>query len=467
MMYFLVMIALLLAGVLIVSASDRKLSRQVGILFSSIALAIALVMLVEYLHGGTVTYSEAIPYISSFGIYIQFYANQFSIPLSLLAGIVTLAALIGGNPMREKEKATTALALLFEASAIGLFASGNLFLFFIFWDVGVIAAFFMISYLGSGNNHASSKTYLFYSILASALLLFGILLIYFYMPVRSFSIQAIEAGSALIPPSIQTAVFALLFVAFMIKMPVFPFHSWMQSAYSDASTQGSMLIGGVLSKFGAYGLLLLFLMLPIAKVYAPYVIIIAIISAFYAAFNMLKKDDMKRMVAYASMVESALILAGISAIGIFGEEGAIYGMVAYGLGIALLFLSVGSIEFMFGSKSTKVLRGVVRDAASTAYAFLFGIFAATGVPLTGAFIADLLIFIGTERSFGLVGLIPLFSIVIVGAYLYYAAEISIFDTKKGMDMVRYESGHWNPAYALLVFAIIAIGLVPYFILGFR
>ncbi len=467
MIFFPAIILVLFLGILSVLLLDKRFSRPAATLFSAIALAIIIIMFVYYLSGRTANYSETVQYISAFGISLQFFANGFSVPLSLLAGIVGLAAIIGGNPLQEKGKVANSLVLLFEATAIGLFASGNLFLFFIFWDIGVIAAFFMISYLGDGNHLNSAKIYLLYSLLASALLLFGILMIYFYTPIRSFSISIIEANAQMIPLGVQEVIFVSLLIAFMIKMPVFPFHSWMQSAYSDASTQGSMLIAGLLSKFGAYGILLLFLMLPVARTYAPYILIIAIASAFYAALNGIRKDDLKRMAAFTSMAESAVILTGIAAFSIFGLDGAVYGMLAFGLGIALLFLSIGSIEFMFGSKHMSILNGVVKEAASSAYSFLFGVFAATGVPITAAFIADLLIFIGADKSFGVLGLIPLFSIIIVGAYLYYAINKSFFDTESSVEIVRYETGHWNPSYALLIFSILALGIVPSLILGFR
>ncbi len=467
MIFFVAIMLALFAGILAVILLDKRFARWAAALFASVALAIIIIMFFYYLTGRMVGYSESIPYISTFGISLQFYANEFSVPLSLLAGIVGLAAIIGGNPLQERAKASNSLILLFELAAIGLFASGNLFLFFIFWDVGIIAVFFMISCLGEGNNLNSAKVYLFYSLLASALLLFGILMIYFYTPIRSFNISTIEAGAQTIPLGVQEVIFVSLLIAFMIKMPVFPFHSWMQGAYSDASTQGSMLIGGVLSKFGAYGILLIFLMLPIARTYAPYILIIAIVSAFYAAFNGIRKDDLKRMAAFTSMAESAIILTGVTALGAFGLDGAVYGMVAFGLGISLMFLSIGSVEFMYGSKHLSTLRGIVKGAASTAYSFLFGVFAATGVPITAAFIADLLIFIGADKSFGVLGVVPLFSIIIVGAYLYYAINKSFFDTENSIEIVRYETGHWNPSYALLIFSILALGIVPALILGFR
>ncbi len=462
-----IMMLVLLAAVVGEYIIPERHSRALGAIASGIVLLLSLYLILAFNSMTAVQTTFSVSYISSFGIDLSFVLSNISVILVLLASIVSFAAVIGGNPGGERRRASNALIMLFELAAIGFFTSGNLFILFIFWDVGVVSAFFMINCLGSGGARSSAKNYLIYSIFASALLLFGIMMIYFYTPVHSFNLSTIEASGASIPIWVQETIFALLLIAFFVKMPVFPLHSWMSDAYSDASTQGSMVLSGILSKFGAYGVFILFLMLPISHTYAKYILIIAIVSALYAAFNAMVQSDLKRMAAYTSMIESSLILVGIAAYNSFGSEGAVYGMLAYGLAASLMFLSVGSIEFTFGSREIAAIKGAVKSASASVYSFLIALFGSTGVPITAGFIADLFIFIGSYQSYGFVGLIPIASLVMMGGYLYYAVDRSFLSTFKHSHPVRIEYWHWDMGYAVLVAAIIVFGILPSILIGLR
>ncbi|MCL4372324.1 hypothetical protein M1373_03335 [Candidatus Marsarchaeota archaeon] len=255
-------------------------AKRLAIIFSGIVLVLSIVLVYYGLEvHGFLNSIESVSYISQFGIDLAFTAAPVQIILILLAAIVSLCATIVKSSKFENSKNLYPLIMLFELSAIGLFASGNLFIFYIFWDVGVIAAYFMISSFGQGQAKHAANAYLVYSIFASALLLFSIMMIYFYTPVHSFSISYITAHSYMIPQGIQAMIFALFFIAFMVKMPIFPFHSWISNAYASAPTQGSMVIAGVLSKFGAYGMLLLFSMLSVSSDFSKYAFAIGGISA--------------------------------------------------------------------------------------------------------------------------------------------------------------------------------------------
>jgi NAD(P)H-quinone oxidoreductase subunit 4 len=354
--------------------------------------------------------------------------------------------------------------LAFGFAALGLFSASNLIMFFIFWDVGVIAMFFMISYMGAANRRSAALKFLVYSLGASAALLLGIILIYFGTPVHSFNIAYIIAHGGLIPMKMQELIFALLFIAFMIKMPIFPLHSWMADAYTESSTQGSMLISGVLSKFGAYGMLLLFLMLPLGAKYGVYVLALAAISAFYAVLVAINQSDMKRLISYISMLDMSIILVGIASATVIGRDGSLYGMLAHGLGIALLFLVAGSIEGMFGSRSLKFIRGVVEGSAATAYSFMLGIFSMTGVPLTVGFVADLLIFLGAFGAFGLYGLLPLGAILIAGGLFYLVVSKSLVNSREKTDASYLPTAEQKIGYAILLLFIFIFGMFPFILI---
>ena len=460
---FSIIFAALILGIVLAAALRKRFSYYIGITATAIVLLVVLFMVAnEYAFGaGTITQTYA--YMPQFGVHVSFTATPISLVLILMSAIVLFAAAIASD-RSKMSGGSTALTLLFGLAAIGLFASSNLILFFIFWDVGVIATFFMISYLGAANRRLAALKFLVYSLGASAALLLGIILVYFGTPVHSFDIAYIIAHGNLIPIGMQELIFALLFVAFMIKMPIFPLHSWMADAYTESSTHGSMLISGVLSKFGAYGMLLLFLMLPLASKYGTYALALAAISAFYAVFVAINQSDIKRLISYISMLDMSIILVGIASATVIGRDGSIYGMLAHGLGISLLFLAAGSIEVMFGSRSIKFIRGVVESSAATAYSFMLGIFSITGVPLTVGFIADLLIFIGAFGAFGLYGFVPLGAILIAGGLLYLVVSRSLVNNIGTMEAPYLPNMEQKAGYIVLLFFIFIFGMLPFILL---
>ena len=461
--YLFAMLGVLLAGTLASLPFGKRISRGIAVAATLAVLVMAALMLAIALGSGSSFY-ESLPYIGVFGVSFSLQAGMVQLALVTMASIVAFAAVIGGNVESENAKASNALVMLFELAAIGLFSSANFFLFYVFWDIGVIAGFFMIYSLGGAMRRVAANAYLVYSIFASAMLLLGILLIYFYTPVHTFSISGIGAAAGSIPIALQELIFLSMFIAFIVKMPVFPLHSWMPNAYAEASTQGSMLLSGVLSKFGAYGMLLLFSMLPIASKVSEYAFALAAISAFYAAFAAMHQSDIKRMIGYTSMLEGSIILAGISALNYFGTYGSAYLMLAHGLAVALLFLAAGSIQKLFGSTDMRALRGIVKNAGSTAYTFLLGVLSSTGMPLTATFIADVLIFIGTISAFGVLGIVPLLSIILMGAYMYYAVRRSFLSTATFTQSRWHVGVPQNVAYAILIASIFMFGIMPMLLL---
>lgn len=462
-----IMLVALAVGVAAAGLADQENSRNVGLVFSGIVAALAIVLLVYFILVGSISYYESYQYyLPSLNVLLSFTLNPISFVLLFMTSIVAFVTLLSGNPEHESERLSTSLILLFELSAVGLFASSNLFLFFIFWDVGVVALFFMLYMLGSANRRKAAMKFIMYEIMASLLLLFAIMIIYFYTPLHSFDIQYIEANAGQIPANTQTLLFVLLFLAFLTNMPVFPLHLWLPEAHTEASTQGSMLLSGVLTKFGGYGMLLLFLMIPISTEYSNYVAVLAGISAIYIAFVLMTQHDIKRVIAYTTITEMSIILLGIASLNQFGILGATYGMLAHGFTIALMFLAAGTIGHVFGTRDYRFLKGMVSNAVSTAYTFLAGVFATTGVPLTAAFIGDILIFIGAVRAFGLFGAVPLISILLFGVFLYYIVDKSFLSTREQSQAVEPVEASQEAGFAILLFFIFLFGVLPFVVLNF-
>ncbi len=430
------------------------------------AVSIAILAYAALSSGGTLSISESFSYITTIPISFSLRLNPASFMLLIMSYIVLLAASVAGNHEKESQKLAASLIILLQVAATGLFLSGNLFLYFIFWDIGVITSFFFLYSMGSPLRRPAAMKFLIYEMFASVLLLLGIITLYFGTPVHSFNIAYITANAALIGTTSQLLVFAFLITAFLINMGIFPLHFWLPDAYTEASTQGSMVLSAVLSKFGAFGVFILFAMLPIGAEAAKYTAALGAISAFYAAFLMFNHKDIKRMISYSSILEMGIILIGLSTLNVIGTYGAVYAMLAHGLTIALMFLAAGSLTHVFGTRDIRTLAGAVSRAKSTAYSFVFAAFSATGLPLTTGFIADLLIFIGAYAAFGFSGIVPLLSIVMLGAYMYFIIEKSILSTRKESEVITHASASQAFGYALLIGSILLFGILPFTLLGF-
>ncbi len=443
----------------------KKHSSSFATASAFIGLALVLIVLGTALITGNPSINENYGYITSLGIGFNLRINAVSLVLLLMSSIVIFTAALSGNMGKEKERSASILLVLFQIGATGLFLSGNFFIFFIFWDIGVMAPFFMINILGSANRRTASYKFIIYEIFASALLLFGILLMYFYAPYHSLSLSQLPAAYSLMPVGIQESIFLLFFAAFMINMPIFPLHSWLPDAHSEASTQGSMVLSGVLTKFGGFGMLIIFTAMPIAHSFSPYIAALAAVSAFYAAFLIMRQSDIKRIVAHTTIVEMSIIMFAIATMTSLGLNGALYGMLAHGLAVAMMFLAAGAIEHIFHSRNINSLRGVSHDAKLTSYVFLIGILAMTGVPLTAGFIADVPMFLGGIATFGVYGVIPLFSLILMGAFLYFVINRSFFANKERTKPEDAIGAKQKAGYYILLAALFIFGILPFIILN--
>jgi NAD(P)H-quinone oxidoreductase subunit 4 len=251
----------------------------------------------------------------------------------------------------------------------------------------------------------------------------------------------------------------------MANMAVFPLHFWLPDAYAEASTQGSMLLSGVLTKFGAYGMLIFFGTAGIIGSYAPYMAALAAGSAIYAAFMMIRQKELKRVVAYSSMMEMGIVMFAILAANSVATSGAVYAMFAQGLAMALAFLAVGVIKSLFDETNVNRLRDVLSGARSTTYAFALSALAMVGFPLTAGFIAEIMVFFGAVQAFGIYGLVPLVAILLSGAYFYSIISNCFLSRSRpsardGLATVSQRFG----LYALSA-VILVSGVLPFLVLG--
>ncbi len=413
---------------------------------------------------GFLSFSQG--YIRSLGIDVSLQVTQYSNIFLVMSAIVLLAAsIVAGVFIKESGRIYNFLFLLVESSAIGLFLSGSLFLFYVFWELSEVAMFFIIYLFGGFDRRYAAIKFMVYSIVASLSLLIGIMVIYANVPAHTFDIASIISQSATIPASAQLAAMLLLVFAFLIKIPVFPFHTWLPDAHTEAPTTGSMVLAGILLKFGTYGLLLMLMMLPISLTYANYLAVLFGFSALYGAIVAIRQTNLKRLIAYTSVVEMGIASLGLASLSAFGTAGALYALLSHGIVISLMFLLTGMIDESFGTLVIERIKGVLKSFPALAYSFMFGTFAVAGIPLTSGFIGDLFIFSGTFKAYGVSGIIPLAALVLLGAYLFYILEKSFLNVSAAVEPYQNPRKIAYVAVGLLVAATLLFGVLPSLLLS--
>jgi NADH-quinone oxidoreductase subunit M len=456
------LVLLPLLGVFLAIAIKRA-PAGISTAIAIVELIILLAALYYFVRYGAV--QESYNYIMPLGISFGFALTNITFVFALLTVIVFLAAAIANLVfIKEDRLGYNSLFMLAESAVLGIFLAENLFLLYLFWDTAIIIFFFMLFHFGGYDRRYAAVKFILYSIFSSAMLLIGIIMIYFYMPVHTFNIAQVISSAGLIPHTEQLEILIILMLAFMVKLPIFPFHSWAPDAYSESPAGSAMLLSGVLSKFGAYGMLLLFISLPIAKTYSIYFAELFAFSAIYAAFVAMNQKEIKRMLSYLSISEMGIIAFGISSLNSVGIAGALVGILGHSFIIALLFMLAFSIEKVFGTSVLARLKGLLNGSKFIGYAFIFGVLATLGLPLTSGFISDLLILLGSAKSFGIIILLPIFAILINGAYLFWVYE-RIFTAKEELRTYENLNKYIYAAIALLLAFIIIIGIFPSIILN--
>jgi len=439
----------------------EKKSFNIVLASSIIVILIAIASAYSGLLQGFPSLSFQQGYIQNLGINFDLELTQYSNIFMVMSAIVLLsAALVAKHFIKESHRIYNVLFLLTAGSVMGVFLSGNLFLFYIFWEVAEVSMFFIIYIFGGYDRRYAAIKFIVYSIIASLFLLLGIMVIYSSLPSHTFDISSIISQAASIPQGSQLLALALLLVAFLIKIPAFPFHSWLPDAHTEAPTTGSMVLAGILLKFGGYGLLLVFLMLPIATNYAIYLALILGFSALYSAFVAIKQTHLKRLIAYTSIIDMGIASLGIASISKFGVAGGLYLMLSHGIVISLLFLITGAVDESFGTMLIARLKGIAKNLPLIAYTFLFGVFALVGIPLTSGFIGDLLVFTAAFGTYSVAGVVPLAAVLLIGSLLFLVVEKVFFNVSKAVEPFSYPGIEIQIAMIFLSVSTVLLGILP-------
>ncbi|HXQ18093.1 MAG TPA: NADH-quinone oxidoreductase subunit M [Acidimicrobiales bacterium] len=427
--YLTVLVLLPAAGALalgLMVRASRLVVELVGlaVALATLGLAVAVAVLLHAGAGGYQFVSDH-AWAQSLGISWFVGVDGISVFLVVLAGVLFPIALAGARA-RENARAFVAWMLLLEAACIGTFISLDLILFFLFFELTLVPAYFLISGWGFTRRAYAAVKFFVYTFLGSAFLLVGILVLAFLHQsqrgVLTFSLPALEHTH--LTGSTGVLLFLAFTAAFAVKAPLFPFHTWSPDAYTEAPTGGSMVLSGVLAKLGTYGIIRFDLNLfpQAAKTLAPLLLTLAVIGILYGALVASAQSDLKRLVAYSSLAQIGFIALGTFAFTTEGLTGGVLLMVNHGLITAALFLLIGWIADRRSTWQTSGLRGLQTPAPVLAAAFTVAMLASIGLPGLNGFVSEFLVLSGTFLTHRWWAVVATAGVVLAAVYLLWAYQ---------------------------------------------
>jgi NADH-quinone oxidoreductase subunit M len=345
------------------------------------------------------------PWIPSLGIGYHMGIDGISLFLVLLTTVLTPLAMLASWSITERVKEYFIFMLLLETGMIGVFGSLDLFLFYVFWEVVLVPMYFLIGIWGGSRRIYSAMKFVLYTMIGGVLMLVAIIALYFlhgdatgdYTFSYTAILGALSSGQLVLTPMVEQLLFLAFFVAFAIKVPLFPFHTWLPDAHVEAPTAGSILLAGVMLKMGTYGLVRFSLPYfpQMSHLFAPFISMLAIVGIIYGAFVAMVQPDMKKLVAYSSVSHLGFIVLGIFSFTTQGMEGAIYQMLNHGVSTGALFLLVGMIYERRHTRSIDEFGGLAHRMPLFAGVFLIVTLSSIGLPGLNGFVGEFLILLGT------------------------------------------------------------------------
>jgi NADH-quinone oxidoreductase subunit M len=406
-------------------------------------------------------------WIPQFGISYFIGVDGISLLLIVLTAFLTPIALLGSwESVHKRTRAFAICMLLLEAAMIGVFLSLDLFLFYVFWDAMLIPMYFLIGIWGYDRRIYAAVKFLLYTMAGSVLMLLAILgLAYLHSAATGrYTFDLLQLYELSIAPKTQVWFFLAFALAFAIKVPLFPFHTWLPDAHVEAPTAGSVILAGVLLKMGTYGLVrFAFPLFPAAaQLFAPYLATLAVFGIIYGALVAMVQPDMKKLVAYSSVSHLGFVVLGISAMNMQGVQGAVYQMLNHGISTGGLFLIVGMLSDRRHTRLISEYGGLKNVTPRLVAAFLIITLSSIGLPGLNGFVGEFLILLGAFRWNPRMAAFAATGVILSAAYMlwmFQRVNYGPVTNEKNARLVDLRTREWFVIVPIIALAIL-MGVLP-------
>ncbi len=455
------------------NASAEKI-HKIGIITSGLTLLGSIIMWMRGVADTGFAQVEEIDWMPAIGAAYRVGVDGISLPLVIMTTLLFFLTFIFSSKVRDRPKAFVVLMLLLETAAIGTFTALDAILFYVFFEVSLVSMYFMIAGWGHEDRQRAALMFFIYTLLGSLPLLLAILGLYLGGETHTFDMRVWIEDPPLAGGAAMLALVAMLFT-FAVKIPIFPFHTWLPAAHVQAPAAGSVILAGVMLKFGTYGLVRFALqMTPDAFREAGLVVLFfGVVAAIYGAFAALAQTDLKRLIAYTSVNHMGYIVVGVAIAALtldpeiraIALDGSVLQMVSHGLVTGALFFLVGMIQDRTHTRDMGQLGGLLKTMPHLGWFFIIAAFASLGLPGLAHFPAEFQIFLATLK------VEPWATVVIIGivitAGLYLKAISQVFlgeENEKWKSLPDLDKRELITLYPLMFF-IILLGVAPSWVLS--
>lgn len=342
--------------------------------------------------------AERYAWVPQIGFHWSLAVDGLSLPLVLLSGLITTLSIVAAWNLSHKPRLFFFLLLLMYGAQVGVFLAQDMLLFFLMWEIELVPVYLLISIWGGPKRQYAATKFILYTAAASIFILVGSLAMAFYG--EGFSLEMAELSAKSYPLALELLAYAALLIAFGVKLPIFPLHTWLPDAHSEASAPISMILAGVLLKMGGYGLIRMNVgMLSEAHVYfAPVLAVLGVVNIIYGALAAFGQNHLKRRLAYSSIAHMGFVLIGISAFTELGINGAVLQMISHGLIAAVLFFLTGITYERTHTLALDKLGGLAKQMPKVFALFTAGSLASLALPGMSGFVGELTVFLGLTTS---------------------------------------------------------------------
>jgi len=455
-------------SILMIERQKERFIKTSALIFSLITLALSVPLFTNFdKTTRSMQFVESYKWIPSWNINYTVGVDGISVLFVLLSALLgPLCILISWSAIKEKVKEFYIAILLIVGAMIGVFCSLDFFLFYIFWEAMLIPMYLLIGVWGGPNRIYAAIKFFLYTLVGSVLMLVGIISLYLYAG-RTFDIPTLMSMNY--PYAMQFWLFWAFFAAFAVKVPMFPVHTWLPDAHTEAPTAGSVILAGVLIKMGAYGFLRFSIPLfpDAARAMALPMMTLSVIAIIYGAVICLAQEDLKRLIAYSSVSHMGFVTLGIFALNTQGLEGGILQMLNHGIVTGALFLLVGVIYERTHSRKIVDYGGVASVLPIYAAFFMVFTLASIGFPGTNGFIGEFLIILGGFSAKKWAGVLAATGIIIGAGYMLWLYQ-RVFFTEINPKVLGHRDMNLREIITLLplLWLVLHIGVLPNTFLSF-